>query len=206
MPTQEQLSPEDDQEREVYARYGSAMYYGQSLEVELKGALVLAKLRESSILTQDDFDATWTTNFKATLGTLLSRIKPYSADDDELSEDLQLALRVRNQLAHHFFWDHTKDILTPAGRQRMIDECAAAVALLNDLRGRIWAVSVRYADAMDIVTEPWDEALAVSRAEGAAVDSQGDRVCGRCGVEMVPAGTARRPYWECSNCHAVALT
>jgi len=206
MSSQQELSPEDDQEREVYARYGSAMYYGQALEAELKGALVLAKLRDSSILSQDDFDETWTRNFKATMGTLLTRFEPYSTDDHELSEDLQLGLRVRNQLAHHFFWDHTDDLLTAPGRQRMINECAAAVALLDDLRGRIWAVSLRYADAMGIVTEPWDEALAVSKAESNAEVFAGGRACGRCSVQMVSVETARRPHWECPNCHAVALT
>ena len=160
MPIQELLAPVDDQEREVYARYGSAMYYGQALEAEIKGALVLANLRDSRIKTQDEFDDVWTKNFKATMGRLLDRFEPYIVGDNELKEELQLALKVRNQLAHHFFWDHTEDILTTAGRQRMIDECAAAVALLNNLRGRIWTVSIRYAEAMGIVAEPWNDSSA----------------------------------------------
>lgn len=190
----------------MYARYGSAMYYAQALEASLKGALVVANLSESSISTQDDFDKSWTTNFTATMGKLLERFKPYLAGDDELGEDLQLALRLRNQLAHHFFWDHTTDILTIARRQRMIDECAAAVDFLKQLDGRTYAVSLRYAEAMGIVPEPFDEALAESRAEKAAEGPPGARDCGRCGIHMVSAGTARRPYRECPNCHAIALT
>lgn len=205
MPTQQELSPEDHQNREVHARYGLAMYYAQAVEASIKSALVLAKVNESVITNQADFEDTWTDNFTATMGRLLQRFKPYLGGDDEIGEDLQLALKVRNQLAHHFYWDHTGDILTTAGRQRMITECGADAEFFHELNERVFEVSNRYADAMGIRPGPFDEALVESMADEPAEDSRGHGVCGRCSIQMVSAGTVRRPYWECMNCRAVAL-
>ena len=94
---------EEDNTREMYARYGLAMYLAQTVEANLKSALSMAELGDSRFQTLEDFDTYAATNFKTVLGRLIEKFKPFLSTDQQFADDLQLALLTRNQLAHHFF-------------------------------------------------------------------------------------------------------
>lgn len=200
------LTPEDMQTREMYARYGLAMYFAQSLEAGIKTTLVLAQLDAREFATLSDFDASWASNFNVTMGKLIHRFAPHISDDPALSGDLQLALKLRNQLAHHFFWNHAADANTPHGRQRMIDECMAAVGFFQDVDQRLHAMTERLSQAQgtspDMLSSRTTEVFAELLS---TVPDYGSRNCPRCLVPMDMAGSEDRPYWLCSACGSITL-
>lgn len=205
--TEEQIDPEDHHTREMYARYGLAMYFAQVVEAGIKNALVMAKLSSKEFATIGEFDESWAANFTVTLGRLVRGFKPYLAGDDALEADLQLALDLRNQLAHHFFWDHAADATTTEGRDRMIAECMATVEFFADISERLGVVVGRYSEAAGTPPEVFARRLAESEIELRVESEQASsRTCGRCLAPMEATGAERRPYWKCATCGGVALT
>lgn len=207
MLIEEGMTADDHQTREMYARYGLAMYFAQVVEASIKSALVMAELSTSKFATLDDFDDSWAENFAVTMGKLLRKLTPFLADDTALGDDLQLALLMRNQLAHHFFWDHSVDATTTEGRSRMITECMSAAEFYQDIEQRLELVVRRYSESIGTTPEVFAARLADSMGE--LVDSAaslGSRNCGRCLTPMDTAGSERRPYLKCPSCGSVALT
>lgn len=202
----EDISQEDHHSRETYARYGLAMYFAQVVEAGMKGALILAQLNENRIATQSEFDDVWDSNFKVVMGRLIGRLRPYLDGDEDLDSDLQLVLAVRNQLAHHFFWDHAADALSDEGRDRMIVECDAAVVLFRDVNERLHLVMGRFATARGFTSDQTAAHVDAAQADLLARRDGRNDHCGRCMIPMDLKGTERRLHFECPNCGAVALT
>jgi hypothetical protein len=202
----EDIDPDDHQTRDMYARFGLAMYSAQVLEAGLKSAISAAQVTSARFSTIDEFDESWALNFTATMGKLLRRLEPFLGGDRELVDDLSLALRIRNQLAHHFFWDHVADAATTRGRARMIDECMAAVEFFQEIEQRLRVVVRRYAESTDTppgvflqrVEQSIDDMLA-------SPEETGSKNCGRCLTSMEVSGNERHPYWKCPNCGSLAL-
>lgn len=71
----EEIDPGDHHTREMYARYGLAMYFAQVVEAGIKNALVMAELADAQFTTIEDFDAASDTNFKTVLGRLIEKFK-----------------------------------------------------------------------------------------------------------------------------------
>jgi len=182
------------------------MYFAQVVEAGIKNALVMAQLTSREHATMDDFDEAWTLNFKVTMGKLVHRFKLFLGGDDSLGEDLRLALDIRNQLAHHFFWDHAVDATTFEGRDRMIAECMAAVDLFQDVEERLSVVVRRYSEAVGtppaVFVARLDESLDELRSDSAR---RSPNTCGRCVTSMEAAGDERRRYWKCPKCGSIAL-
>jgi hypothetical protein len=130
------LDEDDHRALEMYAHYGLAMYYAQVLERTLANAITMAQTKSKEFGTRDDFDLAMLSSPGATMGKLLGRLTPFVADDVELVADLERALDLRNEFAHHFFWKHAVDADSRAGRERMI---AASV----EARDRFWSMTER---------------------------------------------------------------
>ena len=190
----------------MYARYGLAMYFAQVVEAGLKNALVTAKLPTEKLSTIEDFEESWELNFKASMGKLLRRFQAHLGDDAVFAEDLYLALELRNQLAHHFFWDHASDATTFEGRERMMAECEAAVEHFQAIEQRLTAVVERASGSTNTGGEAFKHRREDSM-EGSVVrfDETALKNCGRCLTAMEVAGSEHRPYWKCLNCGSVAL-
>lgn len=203
---EEGIDPGDHHTREMYARYGLAMYFAQVVEAGIKNALVMAELADAKFATVEDFDVAAATNFKTVLGRLVEKIKPFLADDEPLVDDLRLALMTRNQLVHHFFWDHAPKATTWDGRERMMRECDAATELFQDTSTRLEAVVRAYATATGTSPAVFDDRLAVAHEDLLSRnDLLGARNCGRCLIPMVPTATSTREYFACPTCGAVSL-
>ena len=204
---EEDIEPDDHHTREMYARYGLAMYFAQVVEAGIKNALILAQFSSQNFATLDDFDESWALNFKVTMGKLLQRFEPFLGDDNALGEDLELALAMRNQLAHHFFWDHAADAVTVEGRDRMMNECVATIEFFQELERRLTVVAHRYSAAAGTAPSVFTERIAASFDELLSdYDQAGSKNCGRCMTPMEAVGSARRPYWKCPSCGSVAIT
>jgi hypothetical protein len=53
--TEEDIDPGDHHTREMYARYGLAMYFAQVVEAGIKNALVMAELADARFAAVEDF-------------------------------------------------------------------------------------------------------------------------------------------------------
>lgn len=203
---EEDIDPSDHHTREMYARYGLAMYFAQVVEAGIKNALVMAELADARFATIEDFDAASATNFKTVLGRLIEKFKPFLAADKPLVDDLQLVLMTRNELAHHFFWDHAPDAMTWDGRERMMRECDAARELFQEISARLEIVVRAYSAATGTAPAVFEDRLALAKEDLLGQNEHlGVRNCHRCLIPMEPAGTSTRAYFACPTCGAVSL-
>jgi hypothetical protein len=99
---------ENYQTKEVYAHFGAAMYYAQTLEQLLSNMIVFSKIDDGTPKMQEEIDAIFneyepSQSNKRTLGKLINEIKvAYSLDTDEENELARL-LKARNFLIHDYF-------------------------------------------------------------------------------------------------------
>jgi hypothetical protein len=116
------LDPESYRIREIYAYYGVTMYQIQCLErtLSLLGATVYNANADS--ITREQFDAILETNFKKTLGQLIFNIKKSVDLPHDFEEKLTDALKKRNFVAHHYFWERAMKFSHTRGQEEMLAE------------------------------------------------------------------------------------
>jgi hypothetical protein len=145
----ESLAREDDlddesyQIRHVYSWFGLAAYQGQVLETGLLNVLTLAQTSATADATRQTFDEFFEGNLKATMGKLITLLKPFLMVGDDLLGLLAKALAERNRLAHHFFRDHDKDFISFSGREAMLAELMLARDLFDEVDERLAPVKRR---------------------------------------------------------------
>lgn len=113
---------DDEQTRDVYAHYGVAMYYAQTLEHGIVNALVILRLLEKDRYTRQNIDDFMEGRFEKTLGALLKHLKSEIALPTDLESTLTEALNRRNYLAHHYFRENARSFVTQNGRAQMLQE------------------------------------------------------------------------------------
>ena len=125
------------QKREVFARFGLAMYYAQCLEQQL--GLMLASMynRQFFEVIPEARDAFFDRELSKTLGRMVKALKKNTIEiPSTLEERLTEALKIRNGLAHGYFYKRSAAILSLQGRENMISELQERVdffqALDND--------------------------------------------------------------------------
>ncbi|UWX03484.1 hypothetical protein H1235_10165 [Pseudoxanthomonas sp. NC8] len=123
--------PEDhgEQVKEIYARFGLAIYQAQCLEHGLVNALVMLDLipnerhkAKSRSEWEGLVDSFMDSKFELTLGRLIKALAAVTAVPDNLGQNLASALKLRNYLAHHYFRERSEAFVSAAGRRRMFDE------------------------------------------------------------------------------------
>ena len=123
----------NDQPREVFARYGLAMYEAQVLEHGVVNALTVIEFVPranefgSLEIWNNRFDAFLDEQFDFTFGNLVRRLIATNFLSNLLTEDLKAAKDLRDNLAHRFFRNFAEDFLTIAGSQKMVDFCDDSV-------------------------------------------------------------------------------
>ena len=119
--------------KEVYARFGLALYHAQVLEHGLVNALVFLDLipsRRAQVASASSWpqllNGFMDRHFEDTMGQMLRSLAAVTAVPSELEGLLRDALQRRNWLAHDFFRERATEFLTSAGRDQMlaeVDEC-----------------------------------------------------------------------------------
>jgi hypothetical protein len=140
--------------REVFARFGMALYRSQVLEHQIVALVIWTGIRDSRYRTLEESEAETAELFKLTMGkvkqTLISR-RPDVAHLDEL---LLRAVRLRNFLAHEYFRQRVGVLHTEAGRITMIGELTKAAAFFEDVGARVEDLTEQIVEAAG-----WDERL-----------------------------------------------
>jgi len=129
----EPLDLESQQIREVYARFGLAMYQAQCLERQLAILLATAYGPGPHKLTKCDYERLLGSLFKKTLGNLIQKLQESVTLPNDFELMLREALGKRNWLAHRYFWERAGHFMTEKGRMLMINELQVIAEELDQL-------------------------------------------------------------------------
>src|SRR2546426_168775 len=99
----DELDPENDHRREVYAHYGLAMYCAQVLEHELVNFVIVSRSMTGKFTTVEEREAFSDALFGSTMGRQLRHALSESRLGDDQVQALERALHARNFLAHDYF-------------------------------------------------------------------------------------------------------
>jgi hypothetical protein len=179
--------PADDEDaiqiREVYSRYGLAMYQAQVLEHGIVNAVIIARMlpmmrgHPNRSAWEDAFDRAYDVELAKTFGNMLRALEPLNLPE-ELLERLRGAKSERDRLAHRFFREHDEDFLGRTGRARMITECEQVIEMLSaidaDLEEHIRPQRERHGITNEWIERHLAAALATASAHDAA-NSDPDR-------------------------------
>jgi len=126
---------ENEEIKEVYARYGLAMYEAQCVEKAL--AILLASRYEPQNIHRYAYDERLNGNLNLTYGRLVEKFVALATEESELGETLRQTVEPRNWLAHRYFWDRVVEFQNHEGRIKMITELQELVDLFEKMDDRI---------------------------------------------------------------------
>lgn len=165
--------PHDEQVREVYARYGLAMFQAQVLEHGMVNAMLVLSLLPTIRTFKDDaaweaaFDRFYDVELAKTFGNMLNRLEPLDGFPPDLLTRLRAAKLQRDHLAHRFFREHDIDFMTADGRTKMIAECENIIVLFRDLDRKVEAFAKPERERFGITDEWIDKHVRMMEVEAA---------------------------------------
>jgi len=149
----EEMDDESWQTREVYAKYGLAMYFAQCLETGLVNLLVALKLKDRDKITRFDIDSLIGINYEKTLGKLIYSLKEAMKTSEDMETDLKELLDIRNYLAHRYFRVKAIDFMKKDGRQHMLSELECFISKLEGGDKKIESITAVIAEQCGITDE-----------------------------------------------------
>ena len=169
--------PESDEIKEVYARFGLAVYFAQVLEHGIVNALVSIDLipnRRKHARTAEEWgamvDSFMSRHFEKTMGRMLHELRSVTAVPADLEGLLRDALHRRNRLAHDFFRERAEDFLNATGRSAMlteVDECRTAFQVADDRLDEVVAPMRRAAGLTDeLIAREFDAMMTAAKSAG----------------------------------------
>lgn len=129
------LDRADWEQREIYAKFGLAIYFCQVLEAGLVTYLILLRRStEGGEATVEEIDGLYTELFGKTLGQNISNVKRLFGEKGKwiLEGQMTTALALRNELAHRWMRERVLRQGTSENRLAMIEELDEAGAVLQD--------------------------------------------------------------------------
>ena len=149
----EEMDDESWQTREVYAKYGLAMYFAQCLETGLVNLLVALELKDRDKITISDIDSLIGINYDKTLGKLIYSLKEAMKTSEDIETDLKELLDIRNYLAHRYFRVKAIDFMKKDGRQHMLSELECFISKLESGDKKIESITAVIAEQYGITDE-----------------------------------------------------
>jgi len=135
LPRVAALPDNEEREREVYARFGLAMFHAQVFEEGLISfivALVTAEHEQAGTRGgADAFNDLMDDLYGRTAGKLLVKLREQAGLEPRLEALLKEAIGVRNSLAHRWFRENSADFGSVEGMQRMVDDLDTSRATLQ---------------------------------------------------------------------------
>ena len=153
----ERLDPESEQIREVFARFGLAMYKAQCLERELVIILATKYGPGPSKITRTQLDKIFECLESKTLGHLVRTIVPEISDDEQAR--LKKALGIRNWLAHGYFWERATEFASESGRASMIEELQEAADEFGALDKLFTERTIEWGETIGVTRELLEKEL-----------------------------------------------
>ncbi len=155
---------ESAQTREVYARYGLAMYMAQVLEHGMVNALITMRILPTMRCHADatdwhkTFDVAYETGLSHTYGNMLRELEKFPEFPTDIFERIKMAKEDRDILAHRFFRHNDLAFMNLDGRTHMIAWCEQRIDLFKSLSDEIdefiAPIQAKYG-----ITEDWVECV-----------------------------------------------
>jgi hypothetical protein len=117
----EELDSIDWYTRQVYAKFGLAIYYCQVVETSMLNILCFLKIKDSHILTKDDLLQYQEILFKKTFGALRIYLEKEKALTNDDMIFLKKLLKLRNFLVHHYFYDRAFIFMKLKGKKGNVE-------------------------------------------------------------------------------------
>jgi hypothetical protein len=140
----------EEETREIYARYGLAIYFAQVVEHAIVNLMIALRLPERGTLTKRDIDQFMDEAFTMTFGRLLKELRRMGQPIDFVQQDLDQARNMRNWLAHRYFRDRAVQFMSPAGRVVMLEELDDATNLFMQVNESLERLSAEVRAANNI--------------------------------------------------------
>jgi hypothetical protein len=155
----EEIDPTSYQVREVYARYGLAMYQAQCVERQLAILLASEYRPGPSKITRSEYEQLLESHFERTLGGLLRQLEKSIPLPADFEGTLRKALEKRNWLAHRYFWERAGHFVSEKGRDKMLLELQEAIDYFEILDARLTDIADSWAKRHNIPPEELEKAL-----------------------------------------------
>jgi hypothetical protein len=127
------LESELEENKELYARFGLAVYLAQLTEYALITLMVASRLSQRGHLTRNEVNSVTQRASRKTLGILIRDLKRHIVVPVTLARDLYKAIELRNRLVHRYFRQREVEMVTPEGRGAMIEELKEWRDFLEDV-------------------------------------------------------------------------
>ncbi|MGR6543321.1 hypothetical protein [Paenibacillus tundrae] len=149
---------DSEHSRELFAYYGLAVYYGQSLEQQLVNLILLMKLSQGKVMTNEDLEDLYERKMSSSLGQLIHEVRHHFTFSDDETRQLNELWQQRNSIVHHYFKERIHETFSPEGRSRMISE-------LEDFKNRAQELEM----TLQIYTAAWIAQLGLDAESAAAL-------------------------------------
>jgi hypothetical protein len=149
----EDIDPESWHVREVYAKFGLAMYQGQVLEHEIVNLIVWSGVSDGAYSSYKETQSANVEMFLKTMGSLKKVLMSRRVDLGHLESDLIKAVSLRNFLAHNYFRERAAAFMTHEGRDRMIAELEQADDFFQQLDASLTAFTRKMLDAFGLLDQ-----------------------------------------------------
>ena len=147
------VDADPEQIKEVYARFGLAMYQAQCLEQQLVLILATKYGTGPTKLSNIEFENVLDALFSRTLGHLVNEIGKLASLSEDEEGRLRKALTKRNWLAHGYFSDRSIDFLSESGREKMVAELQEVSEFFHSLDELFTQRTMEYLDTFGITQE-----------------------------------------------------
>ncbi|GGH60002.1 hypothetical protein ACN9MH_11405 [Paenibacillus silvae] len=116
------LMLDSEHSRELFAYYGLAVYYGQALEQQLVNLILLTKMSQGKVVTEEELEELYERKMSSSLGQLIHEARHHFTFSEEETDRLNELWQQRNRIVHHYFKERIHETFSPEGRSRMIKE------------------------------------------------------------------------------------
>ncbi|MEM5527413.1 hypothetical protein WN093_01160 [Gammaproteobacteria bacterium AS21] len=134
--------------KDVYAHYGAAMYYAQCLEQGIIIAIMFIdhfpkaiKGYSSQEAWESSFDKFMDNESSKTMGRLIGSLKAIDFPIERIELQLKEALKKRNFLAHHYFFERALEMTTDNGCIKLVQELEEMQSFFSSVEVEINNVS-----------------------------------------------------------------
>jgi hypothetical protein len=148
-----ELDEDSYQNREIFAHYGLAMYHAQCVEKSLAILVSSVFNKEFYKSAPDRRETIQDEVFSKTIGRLLNRLKQQITIPPNLEKTLAESLKKRNWLAHDYFWERAGHMLTPRGKEKMIEELTILSEFFSKLDAHLTKISEKWLKKIGISEE-----------------------------------------------------
>ena len=147
------MDAESESIREVFARYGLAMYQAQCVERQLAIAAPMLHGMDPRTVTGDQVGDLLDSLFGRTFGAVISTLERSVGLPTGFESRLRKTLRLRNWLAHDYFWERAGEFNSTPGRDKMIQELEESATFLGALDAELTHESSAYYKSLGITGE-----------------------------------------------------